>query len=591
MNKTKTVINRLMITMLSIYLILLLIISSIACYYAYKVKKEQMLATMDLALAHMEQEYNDILDNFWQTYMPIFERNSTIYSTFVNYFANSDTTELGPLEKKELAEALNQIKVRDSRIQWLGVYSYNRKINYYLRPDNLALEIISESFPYLEELNAHSATRSIYAGKAEFGPFQNTPYLVLCGNDPTGLGNGKLMIGYSLNDFVQTSDVYISGLSEIRFYITCGDQLLFDSVGTYDANAVRFPQKETEGNILHNGEMFYIRAVRTGTSDSYLSYMIPWRQIQSAAHRDTLMIFSISFAFALFSIIVLTFMNRSVSKEVSVIREGLDRIADNNLDYRLPTDFQQGGLPEIAQNINEMSSRLHENIQKAYYFELKQKDAQLAELQTTFNPHFLYNTLEMLRSKSFSNGDTETADLISQLSALFRGFINAKTFITLKEELAFSNRYFTLLSARYGDMVEVSYDIDSDLLSYGVIRNVFQLIIENYFVHGFTGESDNNYIHFTGKSIDEQTMLFSIEDNGCGMTDDALQELSNRIAQPIRHGDKSYGLKNLNQRLKLFYGPDYGMQISHGQENGLCVTLKMKKIRVEDYEKTTVTGK
>lgn len=244
------------------------------------------------------------------------------------------------------------------------------------------------------------------------------------------------------------------------------------------------------------------------------------------------MILSIAVFFAGISFLILLFMNRSIAKEVTVIREGLDQIADNNLSYRLPTDFQQGGLPEIAQNINEMSARLNENIQKAYYFELKQKDAQLAELQTAFNPHFLYNTLEMLRSKSFSNGDIETADLISQLSALFRGFINAKTFISLKEELNFSNRYFTLLSARYGDMVE---------------------------------------------------------DNGSGMTDEALQELNQQIAQPIRHGDKSYGLKNLNQRLKLFCGPDYGLWLSHSEKGGLCVQIKLKKLRVEDYEKTRLT--
>lgn len=311
--------------------------------------------------------------------------------------------------------------------------------------------------------------------------------------------------------------------------------------------------------------------------------------MRSAAHRDTPMILSIAVFFAGISFLILLFMNRSIAKEVTVIREGLDQIADNNLSYRLPTDFQQGGLPEIAQNINEMSARLNENIQKAYYFELKQKDAQLAELQTAFNPHFLYNTLEMLRSKSFSNGDIETADLISQLSALFRGFINAKTFISLKEELNFSNRYFTLLSARYGDMVEVGYNIDSELLSYGTIRNVFQLMIENYFVHGFTRESDDNHIYLTGKSVDQETMVFLVEDNGSGMTDEALQELNQQIAQPIRHGDKSYGLKNLNQRLKLFCGPDYGLWLSHSEKGGLCVQIKLKKLRVEDYEKTRLT--
>ena len=579
-------INRLFLLMIQIYLILLLIISAIACYYSYQEKKEQTLSAINMTLFYMEQEYSDILDNFWQAYMPIYEKNSSIAGIFQEYFSFSPAEDLTPIQKRDLSEALLQMKTRDSRIQWIGLYSENRDINYLQKGGSSGIEIMTEEFPYLEELRSSSSAMEIYQAE-EMTDIAGASFRIFAvsGSSPIDMGPGRIIIGYSLSDIERSSDTSLSGLSSSRYYLISGSRLLFDSFGNYQTDDIYFPPVPGKQTASFSEKRLLIQSGLAGNNSSMVCCSIDWNELLLRSHRDTPLILSITILFTLLAFVVHIFMNRSVAREVAVIRDGLNRISESNLEYRLPTDFRQSGLPEIAQNINDMSDKLNENIKKAYYFELKQKDAQLAELQATFNPHFLYNTLEMLRSKSYSNGDMETASLISQLSALFRGFINAKTFISLKEELAFSNRYFTLLNARYGSVVEAVYDIPSELLDYGIIRNTFQLIIENYFVHGFDASREKeNYIRFSGKSIDENTMLFCVEDNGSGMNEEDLEKLNLRIEQPIRHGDKSYGLKNLNQRLKLFYGPDCGLHITHGKDGGICVQMKMLKLTVEAYE-------
>ncbi len=584
MNKSKKTINKFFLLMIMIYSFLLLFISTLACYYAYREKEEQIFSTTNMALSHMDQEYTSILSNFWQVYMPIFENNSTVYGIFQNYFPFSETKDLTPMEKKKLMNALNQLRVRDSRIQWIGLYSDYRKTNYVLYSDNTGIKVMDEEFPYLEDLQKKNAKMEIYRAKPITNAFGITRTFAICGGVPKGMGAGKIIIGYSLVDFERTSDIDLSGLPSIRYSITSSGQLLFDSSGTYDESDVYFHDDNNEGVITFKGEKQYFKSLLSGNNTSVISYSISQDEIRFLAHRDTPFILGVTVLFTLFSLIVHFFMQIFVKKEISVIRRGLNVIADNNLDFRLPTSFKQDGLPEIAQSINDMSFKLNENIKKAYYFELKQKDAQLAELQATFNPHFLYNTLEMLRSKSYTNGDIETSQLITQLSAIFRGFINAKIFITVKEELAFCNRYLTLLIARYGNMVNVSYDIASELLNYGIIRNVFQIIIENYFVHGFDANKEGNYIRFSGRSIDEKTMLICVQDNGTGMNEEDIKKLNKKIEEPIRHGEQSYGLKNLNQRLKLFYGPDYGLHIITGQEKGFIIQMKLMKMNLEEYE-------
>ena len=208
----------------------------------------------------------------------------------------------------------------------------------------------------------------------------------------------------------------------------------------------------------------------------------------------------------------------------------------------------------------------------------------MAELQATFNPHFLYNTLEMLRNKCYSNGDSQTAGLIANLASIFRSFIGAKTFVTFREELAFSKKYLSLLIARYGDLVSFRYDFDSALLNYGIIRNVFQLLIENYFVHGFDANRPDNEIEFMGTFLDEDNIQLLVKDNGYGMTEEEVVVLNQKIEEPIRHSRENFGLKNLNQRLKLFYGPSYGLHIEKNESGGITVFIKIRKMTVEEYE-------
>lgn len=582
MNTSKKTINRLFGLMIVVYITLLLIISSIACYFAYQEKKKGIFSTLDQAMSSMDQEYTNILQNFWQIYMPIFEDGTQTNDVIKNYFDVSTTEDLSPLERSTLKKTLQQMKVRDSRIEWIGFYSAHRDTNYVLFNDNAGISTIDSNFPYLEELQQNIAKMIILPAKQITDNAGSTYTFAISGNAPRG--NGKIIVGYSLKHFDQEGNISIPGISSIRFSLLIKDQLLYDSTHLYEPSTANILDTMGFSTATINGETCYIRSMMTGNNSSFLNYSLSRKELILASSRDTPFILCIVVLFTLFSIIVHYFMNNSVKKELAVIRVGLSAIADNNLEYRLPTNFRQGELPEIAHNINEMSSRLNENIEKAYYFELKQKDAQLAELQATFNPHFLYNTLEMLRGKSYANGDLETSELITQLSALFRGFINAKTFITIKEELAFCNRYLSLLIARYGNMVEVHYNISGELLNYGIIRNVFQLIIENYFVHGFSAEKEGNSIQFTGKSIDEENMLITIEDNGTGMSETDMQALNQRLEEPIRHGEKSYGLKNLNQRIKLFYGPDCGLHISSSPGNGFRIEMKLLKMSVEDYE-------
>lgn len=575
-------INRLFLILYLTYFSFLLVIGSIACYFSYREKHEDILASMNLAFTQIDQEYSDILENFWQAYMPIFEKNSASYSIFKIYFSHEKADDLTPLERLSLIDALNQMRIRDSRILWIGVYSDNRDVNYVLYSENTTLKVITEDFPYLQQMQNKTLQMEIYGNTDEAANSYAASFAV-CGGVPTGMGSGKIIIGYNMQKIYSICENADLSIPYQFDFISNGASIFHYQTNSLNTNYI--PYAIGTGIVSNDdGKKFYVHCANSGDNLTMLSYSIPQSALFHNSMLRTPTVLLLLSSFAALALTMHVVLSHAITKEIGVIQHGLKKLASDQLDYRLPTKFQQNGLPEIAENINAMSDKLNENIKKAYYFELKQKDAQLAELQASFNPHFLYNTLEMLRSKSYANGDEETSELIAQLSALFRGFINAKTFISIREELAFSNRYLNLLNARYGNSVDVSYDIYGSLLDYGIIRNVFQLLIENFFVHGFNSESDSNELCFYGISLDDSTMLLTVEDNGCGMNDADLAALNKSIDSPIRHGEKSYGLKNLNQRIKLFYGSECGMTVKAADGGGLHIEIRLKKIRVSDYE-------
>ena len=581
--------NRFFILLLSVYFVLLLIVSFLACFFSYQQKREELFAQIDNTYVQLLREYRDITDNFWQVYMPIFESGTDIQNTLMEYFRADSSRVLTPMEKNNLSYALSQMMARDNDVSWIAVYNPNRNDNYILFNNSISLIPLTADFPYYEELNSDSTKMEIYGMEplTNKAPLINT--FAICGGSAHDMGKGKIMAGYSIATMENICSDASTTLKSLNYVLTNKGNILFDHSDKYDQSLTFCSDEEGEDIVTtDDGQKLYVKTQVCGLKTSLVSYYASYWEIFRYCHAYTPLLLLIVLAFAAISVIGYMAMIHMIGKEVSVIRDGLDEIGENHLDYRIPAHFNQSGLPEIAQSINRMAVRLKENINRAYYYELKQKESELSELQSKFNPHFLYNTLEMLRSRCHQSGDESTADLITQLSAIFRGFIGARTFVPMTEELTFSKRYLALFGARYEDKVKIRYDFDKDILKYGIIRNLFQPLIENYFVHGFDTSNEENYILFKGKSLDEERMILTVEDNGSGMTAQEMQELNDKLHEPIKMDTESYGLKNLHQRLQLFYGGDCGLTIypnPHGGK-GLSIQMTARKMTCEEYEES-----
>ncbi len=562
--------NRVVLVMMCGCMFLIAAVSTVACYFAYEQRKGELLLDLDMALNELSNAYQSLTGDFWSVYLPIYQQ-SDLLEALRQYFNEKQV--LTTTEKLNLAKQLQWISDRDTSICWVALISENRDVNYIYYPSQSTLQEIDEDFPYWSNILQKENTMEIYGEQTVGATAIGESYdcIAVAGGLPSGLSDGAILVGFSV-DALWSGSNFGSQFHTLQFDISISGNSIF-TTGDDAFLPDDLPGKGQSDLCGTENVMRYVQVYEGTINQARIYYSVEWNELFWASHFYTPAILGFV-ALALAVIFLLYVMTlRMLNKEVDIIRSGLSRLGQNELDTRIEGNFKQSGFQEIADSVNTMAESLKENIDRAHYYELRQKEAEMQELQSKFNPHFLYNSLELFCSRCYQNGDSETAELINQTAAIFRGFIGSRTFIPMREELASGNRYLALFKARYGNKVRVMFDIDTEVLEYGIVRNVFQPLIENYFVHGIDPNREDNYICFHGHLGEGDTIEIIVEDNGTGMTAQECVQLNAGLREHINSEKESCGVKNLHQRLELFYGEGYGLTFSPNDQGGLMVRM------------------
>lgn len=567
------------------YWIILILTSLFVCSLSYEQKKSEILADVNIRLTQVGNAYQNLTEQFWESYLPIFENKTTSYLLLRDYFAVPDDDGLTPVELHDISNVLAQIVVRDDRIQWIAAYSPVRKVNYiYYAASQTGtgvgiMEALPDDFPYMEQMQQKNNLMEIYGEiESERSQLRNT--IAVAGGTPA-LTKGVLLFGYGISQIQQFAEENLP-LESLQFEIISNEGRLLYHSGEEHIELPEEIFQAGSGVFQTDTGKWYAMVDPFTTRGGTVYYTIDWKELFLKSNASTPQLLTAILQLSALSILVLCLVMRTIQREARRIRDGLDALGQNQLDYRIGGNFYQAAFADIAHSINKMAESLKENIDKAYYYQLKHKEAEMQELQAKFNPHFLYNSLDVFRARCYENGDDETAELIAQTASVFRGFIGAQTFIPLQQELAFSQRYLAIYRARHNDAMQILYDIDKEVLQYGIIRNVLQPLIENYFAHGFDPSRQDNILQFRGYIRDEDTYVLTVEDNGFGMEEDALQALNAHLQEPIATEQESYGLKNLHQRIQLYYGPKCGLVIRKNPTGGLIAELCVLRKKPEE---------
>lgn len=439
---------------------------------------------------------------------------------------------------------------------------------------------------------------------------QKTPYLTWVVNDDKTISQWQIIKNFKTGDsnsasysiigaieirmkpdrFLQSTDK-LKVLPNIGFVYTNSDmQSLFqfpDEAGfniiTNDLKEINF--NENESKIDDGHHVFFIEKANSGL---YLITMYSTRNFYKYVLNAGITIIFVSILSLVVSILCVVYISKLLTRPFSTLLTGIDQFGAGSFDRHIPPvgireiDQIGSGLNNMAAQINELFQAMYRAKQSENKMILEKKQAEFKALYNQINPHFLFNTLQSINSVAIrhTGEETEINQMIVHLSRLLRESIyNIGNVITVENELNNLWAYVHLQHIRYADMFSIKWDIDYHALQKKIPCLVLQPIMENAIKYGvFNANIDQVLIKVTSKLVEDELQL-TISDQGCGMDEEQLQTIWERLNASDHDqvvSTSGVGLYNTHHRLLYEFGERYRLEIHSKLHAGTDVTIKIR---------------
>ncbi len=273
----------------------------------------------------------------------------------------------------------------------------------------------------------------------------------------------------------------------------------------------------------------------------------------------------------LISVIMITSVSAHISKPLRELESAMRKVQEGDFSPTVPDgDYKE--IRSLSESFRLMVSRIEELMKKVKTTEALKRERELEVLQAKINPHFLYNTLDSAVWMAESGDNRGVVKMMTSLASLFRiSIAKGHDVITLKEELAHVESYLEIQSMRYKDKFSYSITLPKELENTPTIKLIVQPIVENSIYHGIKYLQETGIIEISVKEVDGKIEI-SVNDNGIGMDEETLSSLLVPGHETKGNGN-GMGLCNIDERIKLSYGEDYGLKIESELDEGTRVTI------------------
>ena len=365
-----------------------------------------------------------------------------------------------------------------------------------------------------------------------------------------------------LETVLDASDIFQSALSgsdaglQIRIFAE-GEQLVWSNCQIADVTAkndntvsiTRIPIKNTALTVDFSmpTQQFY-----TGINGSAIYNTIPLLVL----------------CFIVFGVFIF-FYYHEITKNIQTLTGIINNIDQNNLDISI--DMKQNDeISVLADCLNGMLKRINLLVSDIYQAKEAEKQAELETLRTQINPHFLYNTMDVINWMAISKDTESICNTTRLISQYYRTMLNhGEFYTTFASELDNIRSYISIQLIMHADSFDVQYDCDADLLHYSVPNFILQPAVENAILHGIDPLSERRGLLRIVLEEHDGCILVDICDNGVGLTAEQQQSLNEMLLSDSKHA--GYGLRNVQERIQLVFGAEYGLTLS-GKPGEGCVT-------------------
>lgn len=275
--------------------------------------------------------------------------------------------------------------------------------------------------------------------------------------------------------------------------------------------------------------------------------------------------------------IIISTITKPVHNMISLMKE----VEGGNLDVKTTVDYNDE-IGDLSKSFNTMTLQVKTLMETSVEEQRTLRKYELKALQAQINPHFLYNTLDSVLWLARKDNTQDIIHIVSAMTKLFRvGLSRGKDIITIEDEIDHVKNYLLIQKFRYRKRFEYTIDIPDHLYHFKTLKLILQPLVENAIYHGIKLQKDNGTI--TIKAIDlEDSIVFKVEDTGLGMTEDTLANIHNAFDTKDESNITMYGIKNVNERIEIFFGKQYGLRYESEYKKGTVATITIPKYLGDD---------
>lgn len=420
--------------------------------------------------------------------------------------------------------------------------------------------------PYIQEIMQKKGIESIIGVHPERLMTTNDQMVVSIGRaiiDPNtydilgiiliNIGIDKLKMGWSNTHFTENTKFYLMDESEHVIYSQDSSQ-----IGKFSEDIIEETKQTSNYMITSSSKVTNWKAVT----------VIPKNELFRVLDVMIETIIIALLVLLVLAIVTSVVIATSVTKPLAILQHKMKRVSQGDMDVVI--DIQHGEVGKISITIDHMLEDIRRLIQRIYEEETEKRRLESLALQSQIKPHFIYNTINVIKWMAKIQGSTGIEEALTDFSSVIK--FTAKTeseYTTFQEEVDFITSYTRILDFRYLNKFEVTYDIEHSILQYRTLKFLIQPLVENAVFHGFDG------VDYKGKLLihiyrQADNVVVLVSDNGRGMS---RQEQNTLGFSETADQLNSIGIKNVRRRIELYYGEGYGLWIESKENEGTTAKI------------------
>lgn len=366
--------------------------------------------------------------------------------------------------------------------------------------------------------------------------------------------------------------------------VTSSNQELLNSYRILGHEKITFSSEGTPFSEMKIGrDKFLYKSRLIPDTDWKMVTVIPYSSVIEEAKRQKYEIILMVLILGTVAYALAYIITYSITKRISRLIGRMRKVQNGVLDAEI-ANTSRDEIGELIENYNFMIQRIASLVREQYELGQELKSAELKALQSQINPHFLYNTLDMINWLSKRNSVNKVSTVTKALAQFYRLSLNKGMDITtIGNELQHVTSYVNIQNVRFLNKIHLVTDVDENIQKYPIPKITLQPIVENAVLHGILEKEDKSGTILIKAWKEEDTVVLSIEDNGVGITELRLREIiSGTLSGESGSG---YGIQNTNQRIKLLFGEKFGLRYKSTLGEGTTVEVRIPVLRGESLNK------